>query len=177
MEKEIRLKDGCTVVVRDLRENDDVFALAEYINAFIDEKAYLLVDKKLTPEEEADWLRGRMAKAGKGELIDWRVWLGGKCVGGIHAERGPWKRRDNVELGIAFSKEVRDQGLGRMLLTLMIAEAKRRWKPHNIYIGAFAKNARAIHLYKSLGFREFATFKGHNNHFGEYIDEIWMVLK
>ena len=61
--------------------------------AFIDEKAYLLVDERVTPEDEAAWLRGKIRDIEKGSLIDWRVWHEGRCVGGIHAQRGPWKRR------------------------------------------------------------------------------------
>ena len=49
MEKEIRLKNGKTVLVRDIRANDDVFDLTRFINEMVDSKEYLLADEKQTP--------------------------------------------------------------------------------------------------------------------------------
>ena len=177
MEKKLKMKNGKTVVVRELRPNDDVFELTRYINELIEEKAFILMDEPITPEAEADWLRGKMKEVEGGGTIDWRVFLDGKLVGGFEARRMKMKRRDSVEFGIALLKEVRGQGLGRQLLTFAIAESKKRWHPHRLYITALGKNERAIGLYKSLGFKEVARVPDINNHFGEYMDEVWLMME
>lgn len=178
MEKEITLKDGREVLVRDLQANEDVFDLARFINEFLEEKAYLSINKVVTPEEETEWLQGKMKDMEKDMMIDWRVFLDGKVVGGIDAwKAGKLKESGNVEMGIALSKEVRGQGLGSQLIKLMIEEIKTRWKPKNIVIAYYAANEGAGKLYRSLGFKEFARFPNWVNHFGEYNDKIYLVLE
>jgi len=177
MEKEIRLKNGKAVLVRELRANDDVFDLCRFINEMIESKEYLLIDTKQTPEEETTWLEAKMKNLEKGDTIDWRAFLGGRCVAGVEARRGEWKRRGSVEFGLALSEEVRGQGLGRALLKMMIAEVKKEWKPHRMYIQALGGNARAIRLYESVGFKQIARIPDYNNHFGKYMDEVWLMLE
>jgi RimJ/RimL family protein N-acetyltransferase len=177
MEKKLKLKNGKTVVVRELQANEDVFSLTRFINELVEEKAFILMGELMTPEGEADWLRGKVKENERGDTMDWRIFLDGKLVGGLEARRMKMKRRDSVEFGIALSKEVRGQGLGRQLLTMIIAEAKRVWKPHRMFICALGKNERAIRLYESLGFREVARIPELNNHFGEYMDEVWLMME
>ena len=60
---------------------------------------------------------------------------------------------------------------------MMIEEAREKWAPKNFFIQALAGNARALRLYNSVGFREFARIPDYNNHFGEYMDEVWLRLE
>ncbi|MFC2174284.1 GNAT family N-acetyltransferase [archaeon] len=177
MEKEIGLKDGRTVLVRDLQPNEDVIGITNFFNGLIEEKAFLVYDEKQSPEEEADWLRGQMSEIEAGRLISWRVLLDGRHVGGVNAQQGKWKERGNVEVGIALAKEVRGQGLGHELMSLMIEAAKEKWSPHHLFLRANPQNKAALKLYEDLGFKEFVVLKEWEDHYGEYIDTVWLVLK
>ena len=176
MQEELLLKNRQKVLVRDLQANDDVFALMKFINELVEEKSYLTIDELQTPESETGWLQSEIKKIEKGDTIDWRIWLDGKCVGGVSARRGLWKENGNVEFGIALLKEVRGQGLGRQLLEIMIAHVRKEWKYKNLYIRVYSENKKAHELYKSMGFKEFARFKNWLNHYGTYMDAIWLIL-
>lgn len=177
MEKTIALNDGRNVLVRDLRANEDVFELARWINEFVDEKAFISIDEKQSPEQEAAWLQRKISEIEKGETFHWCVFLNGKLVGFIEGRRGTLKEKDNCSFGIGLSREVRDQGLGRQLIQSAIKEMKKRWKPKNIYVEVVADNERAVALYKSCGFTEFARFPNWINHFGEYFDKLVLLLE
>ena len=173
---EFVLKDGRIVEIRPLQPTDDVFDLCRFINELIEEKSYIAMNEKITPESEAKWLENQIDKMRHDELIDFRAFLDGRCVGGAEARKGKWKERDNVELGIALSKEVRGQGLGRKLLMELIKEVKKKWKPKHIYLSVTEGNEPAKKLYEGLGFKEFARFPEWVNHYGVYKDKIWMEL-
>ena len=172
----VKLKGGKVAELRPLRGNDDVFALAEYINALVDERTYLAIDKKVAPEEEAAWLQRQAKSMQEGVLMDWRLWLGGKCIGGMEARRGRWKERGNVEFGIALAKGARGQGIGTKMLKMAISEVRKKWRPKNMYICVYSGNCGAHELYKSLGFKEFARFPNWVSHYGKYGDKIWLRL-
>ncbi len=177
MEREITLRGGRKVLVRDLRENDDVFDMARFINEFVDEGAFITIDKKLTPEEEADWLRGKMEEIKKGNTISWTVLFNGKRVGGCEARRGRDKKRNAVDVGITLSKEFRGQGLGYQLLSMLIKEIKERWAPSVIWLSRLEGNEHANALYKKLGFVECGRLPKAILHKGKQIDEIFMCLR
>ncbi len=174
---QITLKDGRTVEVRPLQANDDVFEFARFINELTEEKAHFTMDVLFSPEDVADWLRNEMSEVEKGECIHWRVFLEGKNVGWAHAKRCKWKERGNVEMGIGLSKEIQGQGLGRKLMEEIIPKAKKEWSPKNIYLEVSSGNDRARRLYESIGFKEVARLKDWVNHYGEYMDKIFMELQ
>ena len=120
----------------------------------------------------ADQLEARKKK--DGYLLVARV--DGKIAGTSHAKRERGKERNNISLGIALAKRYRGIGLGEALLAMNIAIA-RKMKPKNIFLSTFAANARAVGLYKKLGFRKFAVFPKWILHNGKYIDSVLMKLE
>lgn len=61
---------------------------------------------------------------------------------------------------IAVIPEARTSGLGRALMTELMAAAAKR-KAHRIFLEVRADNAHAIALYESLGFEEIAIRPGY----------------
>lgn len=78
------------------------------------------------------------------ELVGWAALspVSGRCVyGGV------------AEVSVYLAESVRGQGIGRALLTTLIAEAENAgfWM---LQAGIFPENAASIALHKSCGFRE-----------------------
>ena len=174
--KKLRLEDGSIAEIDFLGEKDSPRELQRFINSLIDEGAFIVRERKRTLKEEIGWVKERLAARKKkdGYLLVARV--DGKIAGTSDARRGRDKERNNISLGIALAKGCRGIGLGEALLGLNIAIA-RKMKPKNIFLSVFAANARAIGLYKKLGFRKFAVFPQWILHDGKYIDSILMKLE
>ncbi|MCK4327941.1 MAG: GNAT family N-acetyltransferase [Candidatus Diapherotrites archaeon] len=177
MEKEIRLSDGRTVLVRDMRADEDVFELSSFINELIEEGAFLTEDTPVPPEREGDWVRGKMKEVEEGRCMIWCVFLDGKRVGGGEIRRPKNAERNAASMGIALLKDVRGQGLGHRLMSMLIEEAKKQWQPAVIYLFRFDANEAAKNLYEKLGFVECGRIPNALSHGGKQMDKVFMVLK
>ncbi len=172
----LKLKDGSVAEVSFLSEKDSTRELNTFINKLIDEKTFIMMDKRASMKEEAEWKKGELSKFRKKQGYILVARIGGKIVGtcGGHKEFG--KGSGNVVLGIAIAKESRGIGLGEKFLRLNIAVARKRLRPRNIYLDVFGPNKIARGLYEKLGFREFARYPKWLKHKGKYVDKIVMRL-
>jgi len=123
------------------------------------------------------WFKCSLRKIRKRQAIDIIAESKGRIVGKASARKGIYKQCDNVTLGIAILPAFRGAGLGKILLTELIARVKREFKPKNIVLSVFAPNKRAHALYKKVGFREFARFPNWFKHKGKYYDQIYLILR
>ncbi len=83
--------------------------------------------------------------------------------------------RHSCEMGISVAKEYRGQGIGRSLMQAMVDWARASGMKR-IELKVYARNERAIRLYRSFGFqaegrRRRAVFQD-----GQYLDDIVMSL-
>ncbi|MBN1170198.1 GNAT family N-acetyltransferase [Candidatus Micrarchaeota archaeon] len=172
----IKLKDGRVATVEFIGKNDNAGDHMKFINGLIEEKAYILFDRKVTFKEETGWVKTNVEGQKKKERFLLVARVNGKIAGNSSAIRGTMKERNNVSVGIALAKEFRSIGLGEKLLKLNIKYAKKMFRPKNIYLTVFAANKRAHGLYKKAGFREIAVLPKWISHYGKYIDLIVMKL-
>jgi ribosomal protein S18 acetylase RimI-like enzyme len=93
------------------------------------------------------------------------------------ASRMERREKDNVSLSLYVAKEFRGVGLGTTLLRMLIAEAQKTFKPHNLYLEVFSNNENAIKIYKKEGFVKIGVLPGWNKYGNSYLDEIYMVYK
>ncbi|MGE5553527.1 MAG: GNAT family N-acetyltransferase [Betaproteobacteria bacterium] len=94
-------------------------------------------------------------------------------VGGLHVQTG--KRRHLGVVGLAIHDDFQNQGLGRVLLRTLLDIADNYLNLRRVELETWADNARAIHLYESLGFelegrKRQAVFRR-----GEYCDVLLMA--
>jgi len=80
-------------------------------------------------------------------------------------------------LGIFIGdEENRSKGLGAEIIELLLDYAFNQLRCHNINLGVFSFNERAINCYKKLGFKEYG--RRHECYFldGKWHDEIYMEI-
>jgi RimJ/RimL family protein N-acetyltransferase len=153
-------------------------AFMEFINPFVDEKALLSIQKRATVREEKAWLKKQADAIDKGDMIEVLLFINGKLAGNCDARRGELaNQKHNVIFGLAVSKEWRGFGFGEMLLRKGIEVAKKRLKPHRLWIDHFGANNIAARLYRKVGFVQVARLKHYNRNFGKYDDKVIMEYR
>jgi len=99
-----------------------------------------------------------------------------KLVGSVSVERD--FRRKFRHKALLFKMFVHPaaagRGMGRMLMQEAIEQAAKVADLRQLYLTVLASNARAIHLYRSLGFVEFGREPEAVNIDGVYVDELQM---
>ncbi len=92
------------------------------------------------------------------------------CFGGVRIAKY------NTSLGIMVRREWRDQGVGTALMTAMIAWARENPAVHRVAFTVLADNARAIHVYRKLGFQEEGVLKEACYKDGRFADLLMMAM-
>lgn len=154
-EKEIRLKDGTTCLLRGATEKDVAEVLAVF-NRTHAETDYLLTypeENSLTAEQEAEFLK---TQAESPNAIEIAAFVDGKIVGsaGIEPIGSKEKVRHRADFGIAVEKAFWGRGIGKAL-TLACIECAKQAGFLQLELEVVAENASAVKLYESAGFREY----------------------
>jgi len=176
MPKTVKLRTGEELKLAMLTGREDPRELQMFINSFVAGRDYLLMDKKVTLKEEKEWLKSTSKAVKSGKQIYLRAIHDGKMVASCTAVKGRYKEKGNVLLGIAVKNAFRGKGLGRVMLSEVIKRAKKKWRPHNIYLSYMKGNKRAKMLYESMGFKEFAVFPKWYDHYGKKLDGVFLRL-
>jgi RimJ/RimL family protein N-acetyltransferase len=167
------VKDGRRIVLRTPKW-EDLDDLLELINSLVEEKTEVIVDEKLSREQEAEWLSSVLLRLEKGQTFFLVAEVDGKVVASsdLHMGRGSEKRAAVV--GIAVKSGFRDLGIGTRVMQAMMKEAQRIGLKV-LVLSVFATNKRAIRVYEKVGFVQ--TGRVPKKHFkeGKYIDEIAMA--
>ena len=150
--RELRLKDGRTVRARVVERSD-----ADHFMEFFE---------RISPENR-QFMHGYRFDRETAERItrtlDDRTWYrvvvvnqtesGERIVG--YSWIQPMAAQDAKPfLGIGLVDEFTSAGLGRMLLRLMIGDAREVLRLDCFWLGVFADNPRAIRAYEAAGFRD-----------------------
>ncbi len=148
----------------------------ELINSAVEEGAEILKSKKVTREEEAEWLGSLLAKVEKGERFVICAEIEGRVVGLCELERRSGVRSHTATVGIIIKRPYRDLGLGTRMLRTMIDQA-RSMGLKVLTLGMFATNARARHVYEKVGFREVGCVPKEFYRDGDYVDHVMMAME
>jgi len=170
------LDDGRVALVSFVGAKDDTREYLRFINRLIEEKANIVYERKFTLKEEEQWKKKQIESQRKKTGYTMVARISGKIAGTSGANRGNFKERENISLGIAIAKEFRGIGLGEALLRLNIRKAKEVFRPKNIFLTVFSTNKIAQSLYSKVGFREVARFPKWIKHRRKYCDSIYLKL-
>ncbi|MCO7175362.1 GNAT family N-acetyltransferase [Sporolactobacillus kofuensis] len=147
------VKDQLNFVIREAKRSDAGSIIA-YLKRIAGESNFLTfgsVDElNLTVEKEERLLEELLTRNNAQYLI---AECSGQIVGSLNFNGGSKQRTVHTgEFGISVLKEYWGHGIGRALIERMLKWSKENGIIRKINLRARSDNARAIHLYKSLGF-------------------------
>lgn len=175
-EKEFKLKDGRTCVLRSARPKEDAAALIEYLKVTAGETRFILREPEevtLTIEREEKFLQSNLDNPRSLMLL---AFVDGEHAGNcslISFDRMRLAHRCDV--AIALYQKYCGLGIGRKMLETVLEVAKSLGF-EQAELEVVADNTRAYHLYESLGFVPYGR-RPHGMKYkdGTYADEIAMV--
>ena len=173
--KKFVAKDGRTVILRTPKW-EDLDDMLEFISSLVDESADIMMDKKPTRQEEAEWLGRLLANLESDGDFALVAEVGGKMIANSELSRKSGYAAHVGEIGIAISAGYRDVGIGTEMLKTLIARG-REIGLKVIKLSVFSTNPRAKHVYEKVGFRETGRIPKEFFKDGKYVDEILMTME
>ncbi len=167
-----RLRDGRRGIVRRAVVGDAP-VLMENLNSIAREKIYIATDRPLTDlAAEEKWIQGFDGI----RKVLYVAEVEGRVVGAADVRYSPFDKEAHVRsLGISVIKLYRGLGVGTELMESCI-DFCRKAEAEKVCLEVFATNARAIALYKNLGFITEGVRPGQFKIDGRYVDEVFMAL-
>lgn len=148
----------------------------DYMNTISRERTFITFQGEvLTLEEEKKYMEDFIKKMGEGKALKLLVFAGKKLIG-ISDITLQIRTSSHVGVfGLTVAKEFRNEGIGRLLMEKVIAEAEKNMPDLRIItLGCFGDNPLAYGLYQKLGFQESGRVPGGIRHNGKYVDHIFM---
>jgi len=168
-------RDGRKVVLRTPMW-EDLDDLLEMINSLVDERANIMLNKRVSREEEIDWLAKTLSRVERGEAVYVVAEVGGKVVANSELSRRQGGYDKHVGgIGIGIKKGFRDLGIGTELMKVLI-EQGRAMGLKVLTLSAFENNKRAIHVYEKVGFKKTGLIPKKFFKKGKYVDEVMMTM-
>lgn len=168
-------KKGNYVTLRYPRK-DDLSEMLRYVNELIKEDIYVLVSgKPITRDEEEKFLNDTIEQINKKQTVTLVVEIKGKIAGIAGVTREKYRKQHVGIPGISLAPEYREEGIGKIVFETLILESKRMGM-RLLVLHCFENNVRALHLYKSLGFKKLGIIPGAVLFKGDYIGEVDMYL-
>lgn len=166
-------KDGRDVTLRAPRWSD-LDDMLEFINSLVEERAEIARDRKLTRDEEAEWLGRHLAAVETDRKAVVAVEVGGRFVGQVEIlpEGGYSRHVGQIAIGIRCG--YRDIGIGTELMKEAERQA-RRLELELLTLEVNATNDRARHVYEKVGFQVVGRVPKATKMSGTYIDHIIMA--
>lgn len=170
--------DGTELVLRE-PSVADARAYTLFINSFADEEmSGLSVNRKITLKDEERWLEGVLSDIRARRTVMLMAERGRVIAGNCEVARLPFKHGHRANLGVAVRRESRGKGIGEALMRRTIELAARRVKGlESVELATFGYNAKAIALYRKLGFEEVARIPRAVKEGRDYFDEVIMRLE
>ena len=173
-----KTKKGIDLVIRYVI-NEDLEKLLEYINTLSKEQTFIRFQgEQMTLEEEKKYLDDFFKKQEAGKAIELLAFIKNELVGvaDIHLED---KISSHIGIfGITVKKEFRGEGIGKLLMELVIKEAQKNLKGLQIItLGVFANNPLAKAIYEKFGFKEYGCLPEGILHKEKYVDHLYMYKK
>lgn len=177
-ERQIRLKNGQTAILRNGTAADGAAALENFLQARR-ETDYLLSypdESTLTVEDEGRYLQEKTDSPSEIELL---ALVDGKVAGmvGIEAVGTQEKVRHRADFGVSILREYWGLGLGKAMMEACI-QCAREAGYAQLELTVVAENERAIALYQKHGFVECGhNPRGFRSRFSGYQEIVTMRLE
>lgn len=177
-EKVVMLRDGATVTLRSPTEAD-AEALVAYLDRVRRETDFLMFDPAddlPTLEAEREWIRGSLNNPLSLKIV---AEVAGRPVGLCDVTAGGRlkRARHRGTIGISILAEWCNRGLGTLLMRELVEWSRRQPEITLLRLGVLAHNARAIEVYRRVGFVEEGVCRHAVRYgVGGYGDEVMMSM-
>jgi len=170
------LKNGQTVTIR-MAQPADASRLIDFVHKVSAESDFLTMmpgEFSMTPAQEASFLQDNLDADNKIYMV---AMIDDEVAGTCNFAGGPRRRtRHAGEFGMSVRKSHWGQGMGRLILTVLIDWAKSTGFVSKINLRVRTDNARAITLYENLGFVHEGTLRNEFLVDGRSHDLYWMGM-
>jgi len=176
----ITLKDGSSAVIR-YPKWEDLESLLEYTNTISNEDTFILMSgEETTFSGQAGYLAGVIDQINNGFGVTVLVISKNKVIGLCDINKiRPNRIRvsHRAALGISIAKDYRGFGIGKILLTETIEQAKLTLTGLKMLeLTVFEINTKAVNLYQKLGFKIVGKIEGGYYYKGNYETQLQMIL-
>jgi len=171
-------KSGKQIIIRYPMISDTPVIL-DYFNTLSSEKTFIRFQgEQLTLQEETVYMNDFMLKMSQHKAVKLLVFHNNQLIG-VADIRMEDKISGHVGIfGITIAKDFRKDGIGKLLMKLIIDEAKKYLVDLKIItLGVFSDNPLAHKMYRAMGFTDYGRLPEGVKHKDLYVDHIWMYLK
>lgn len=155
----------------------DAKGMMNYINKLSKEKTYILMQGgQKTLEDEKKWLQSFLDHRDRSLII--LAFYKDKVIGISDISLKDEAKKCVGSFGLSVAKDFRGEGIGKILMELVIKESIRKMKDLKIIdLEVFGDNLIAQNLYKKLGFKEYGRLPKCLKRLGKFSDAILMYKK
>lgn len=172
--KTFKSKKGREVVIR-YPKWEDLEEVLKFANNLAFEDTFVELQGPISKDEEIKWLADTIARMEQGKRVHLVASVNGQYAGNCEIRVGEKRRRHVGEIGISVAKEYRQEGIGTELLRSLIEEGKKLGLKL-LLLYCFETNARAIHVYETLGFKRAGLVPGVFAYKDDFVGEVTMYL-
>lgn len=167
-----------SIIVR-YPKSSDAKAMHEYINTLSKERTFIRFQgEEISFNEETKFLKKQLQKITKNMSVQLLVFSNENLIGISGIEMGEKIDKHNGIFGISIAKDYRKEGIGSLLMKLVIDEAiKNMPQMEIITLGVFGNNHIAKKMYDEFGFREYGNLPNGVKLPDGYVDHIYMYKK
>lgn len=168
-------KSGQKLIIR-YPMASDLNQVWHYINRISKEKTFITFQgEKISKKNETQWLDSKIQQVRQKKCVVLFVFVENKFSGSSEITLKERTGRHIGSFGITLAPEARGQGIGKLLMSLIISEAQKKLPGLKIItLECFANNEIALNLYRSLGFIEYGRLPKGLNYRGSLVDEVMM---
>ncbi len=175
------LASGKKVTLRVLRW-EDLDGLLMFINSLVNEKQgdkkstlYTGFDKKVTREEEVEWLAQTLVAIEGESVINMVADINGKIIANGDVTRGRYKdTHHHGHMGLTMISKYRGQGIGRRMIETLVRESRRAGL-RTLDAEFLADNETARRAYERAGFKQAGIIPHKVFRNGRYFDGLIMA--
>ena len=158
----------------------DLKPLRSYINTLSKERTFIgFQGEQLSLEGEEKYLKSFLRKIKQHQAVKLVVFTDNKLIGVADIKLGDKAIETHVgTFGITIHKNYRGEGIGKLLMKLVLDNAKESIKGMRIVIlGVFGDNPIAHRMYKKFGFTDYGNLPKGVLHRGRYVGHYYMYKK
>jgi ribosomal protein S18 acetylase RimI-like enzyme len=154
----------------------DLLEMTKYINTLSNERTFIFFQgEQNTVEEEKKYLDSILKEIENYTAVYLYVFCGDTLIGAADIKLGEKVEKHVGLFGITVAKQFRGEGIGKLLMSMVLREAKKQLSLLKICtLTAFGDNKLAINMYKKMGFEQYGLLPNGILHKETFVDHVYM---